>query len=76
MHAAGNNFNELPVGLTHMPHLMFAILSNNPIETIPPEFRRKDYSLLALVMDGNKLDEAEKKFAKKMFRRFFIFSAR
>jgi len=76
MHAALNNFSELPVELTHMPHLMFAILSNNPIETIPPEFRKRDYSLLALVMDGNKLDEAEKIFAKKMFRRFFIFSAR
>lgn len=76
MHAAGNNFRELPVELTHIPHLMFAVLSNNPIETIPPEFRRKDYSLLALVMDGNKLDEPEKRFAKKMFRRFFIFSAR
>jgi len=76
LHAAGNNFRELPVELTYSPHLMFAILSNNPIETIPPEFRRKDYSLLALVIDGNKLDEAEKRFAKKMFRRFFIFSAR
>lgn len=76
LHAAGNNFRELPVELTHLPHLVFVILSNNPIETIPPEFRRKDYSLLALVMDGNKLDEAEKRFAKKMFRRFFIFSAR
>jgi len=51
-------------------------MSNNPIESIPTVFNRRDYSLLALVMDGNKLDETEKELAGKMFRRFFIFSAR
>ena len=76
LHAAGNNFEELPVVLTEMPHIKFAIMSNNPIESIPTVFSRRDYSLLALVMDGNKLDDTEKKFAGKMFRRFFIFSAR
>jgi Leucine-rich repeat (LRR) protein len=76
LHAAGNNLGELPVVLIEMPHIKFAIMSNNPIESIPTVFNRRDYSLLALVMDGNKLDETEKELAVKMFRRFFIFSAR
>lgn len=76
LHASGNNFKKLPVELTEMPRIKFAIMANNPIESIPKEFDKRNYSLLALVMDGNKLDEVEKQEAKKMFRRFFIFSAR
>lgn len=75
LHAAQNRFTELPGQLARMPGLMFVIFSNNPIEEIPPIFHRTNYSLLALVMDGNLLDEREKIFYKKMFRRFFIFSA-
>lgn len=76
MHATQNRFTELPGVLTRMQSLMFVIFSNNPIETIPPVFHNKNYSLLALVMDGNRLDDREKRFYKKMFRRFFIFSAK
>lgn len=76
MHAAQNEFTELPGVLTRMPRLLFVIFSNNPIDEIPPIFHRNDYPLFALIMDGNRLDEQEKKFYQKMFRRFFIFSAR
>ncbi len=75
LHAANNNFEELPIILTQMPQIKFAILSNNPIKSIPQGFDKRNYSLLALIMDGTKLTEGQKKTARIMFKRFFVFSA-
>ncbi len=75
LHLGSNEFNILPVELTKIKGLRMAIFNQNQIFLIPTDFSFKNYSLSALILDGNELNQIQIERGNMFFKRFMMYSA-
>lgn len=75
IHAGHNLFSELPTNFGKMKGLILVHINNCQISTIPEIYNKKrDYSMLGLIIDNNKLSLTDKDLYGKKFSHFFVLS--
>ena len=76
LYLGNNQFKEIPSQIMDMKMMYMLVLYNNQIETIPEEFAHATAPLAVLIMDKNKLSEAEINKSINYFKGFFLFSTK